>query len=118
MIGEEGSGLLATDCQPSVQGCTEQPRREGEREDTADVASHACCVAPLLLFPPVASSSSAMKSKKACPLASRIKRLMQKDDDVGKIASASPIMIGTWHATHHVTHHDRHEARDPPCDPS
>jgi hypothetical protein len=32
--------------------------------------------------------------KKANPLAARIKRLMQKDQDVGKIAQATPVVIG------------------------
>lgn len=32
--------------------------------------------------------------KKACPLAGRIKKLMQADEDVGKIAQASPVLIG------------------------
>jgi hypothetical protein len=33
--------------------------------------------------------------KKANPLAARIKRLMQKDEEVGKIAQATPFLIGT-----------------------
>lgn len=28
------------------------------------------------------------------PLAARIKRIMQKDEDVGKIAQATPVLIG------------------------
>jgi hypothetical protein len=32
--------------------------------------------------------------KKAHPLAARIKKLMQKDEDVGKIAQATPLLIG------------------------
>lgn len=35
-----------------------------------------------------------MKAKKACPLAARIKRLMQADDDVGKISQATPVLLG------------------------
>mmetsp|Transcript_14295 Transcript_14295/g.40478 ORF Transcript_14295/g.40478 Transcript_14295/m.40478 type:complete len:247 (-) Transcript_14295:277-1017(-) len=35
-----------------------------------------------------------MKGKKPHPLAARIKRIMQQDEDVGKIAQASPILIG------------------------
>ncbi|KXZ48608.1 hypothetical protein GPECTOR_26g511 [Gonium pectorale] len=35
-----------------------------------------------------------MKSKKICPLATRIKKMMQTDDDVGKISQATPILIG------------------------
>lgn len=35
-----------------------------------------------------------MRSKKACPLAARIKKLMQADEDVGKIAQATPVLIG------------------------
>ena len=35
-----------------------------------------------------------MKSKKGhCPLASRIKKLMQTDEDVGKISQATPVLI-------------------------
>uniref|UniRef100_A0A061RPN9 Dr1-associated corepressor n=2 Tax=Tetraselmis sp. GSL018 TaxID=582737 RepID=A0A061RPN9_9CHLO len=34
-----------------------------------------------------------MKGKKPHPLAARIKRIMQKDDDVGKISQASPLLI-------------------------
>ncbi|KAJ9534672.1 hypothetical protein QJQ45_002957 [Haematococcus lacustris] len=36
-----------------------------------------------------------MKNKKSCPLAARIKKLMQADEDVGKIAQATPVMMGT-----------------------
>jgi hypothetical protein len=32
--------------------------------------------------------------KKAHPLAARIKRMMQTDEEVGKIAQATPVMIG------------------------
>jgi hypothetical protein len=32
--------------------------------------------------------------RKAHPLAARIKKMMQTDDDVGKIAQATPVMIG------------------------
>eukprot|EP00798_Chlamydomonas_sp_ICE-L_P010376 gene10376-8316_t len=34
-----------------------------------------------------------MNRRKPCPLASRIKKLMQKDEDVGKIAQATPVLI-------------------------
>lgn len=34
------------------------------------------------------------RARKANPLANRIKRLMQTDEDVGKIAQASPVLIG------------------------
>ncbi|KAL6751168.1 histone-fold-containing protein [Haematococcus lacustris] len=34
-----------------------------------------------------------MKNKKSCPLAARIKKLMQADEDVGKIAQATPVMM-------------------------
>jgi hypothetical protein len=30
---------------------------------------------------------------KGCPLAARIKKIMQKDEDVGKIAQATPVLI-------------------------
>ena len=36
----------------------------------------------------------AMKSKKSNPLAARIKKVMQADEDVGKIAQATPVLIG------------------------
>jgi hypothetical protein len=32
--------------------------------------------------------------RKGHPLAARIKKMMQTDEDVGKIAQATPIMIG------------------------
>lgn len=32
--------------------------------------------------------------RKAHPLAARIKKMMQTDEDVGKIAQATPVMIG------------------------
>ena len=35
-----------------------------------------------------------MKSKKSNPLAARIKKVMQADEDVGKIAQATPVLIG------------------------
>ncbi|GLI67987.1 hypothetical protein VaNZ11_012199 [Volvox africanus] len=35
-----------------------------------------------------------MKTRKICPLATRIKKMMQTDDDVGKISQATPILIG------------------------
>jgi hypothetical protein len=35
-----------------------------------------------------------MKARKICPLAARIKRLMQADDEVGKIAQATPVLLG------------------------
>ena len=38
--------------------------------------------------------ASEMKGRKSCPLASRIKKLMQLDEDVGKISQATPILIG------------------------
>lgn len=34
--------------------------------------------------------------RKQHPLASRIKKLMQTDEEVGKIASATPVLIGAW----------------------
>jgi hypothetical protein len=37
-----------------------------------------------------------MKGKKVCPLATRIKKMMQTDDDVGKISQATPVLIGAW----------------------
>lgn len=36
----------------------------------------------------------AMKGKRGNPLASRIKKVMQADEDVGRIAQATPILIG------------------------
>jgi Histone-like transcription factor (CBF/NF-Y) and archaeal histone len=41
-----------------------------------------------------APGGAARKARKANPLANRIKRLMQTDEDVGKIAQASPALIG------------------------
>lgn len=35
-----------------------------------------------------------MKGKKTHPLAARIKRMMQQDEEVGKIAQAAPVLIG------------------------
>lgn len=35
-----------------------------------------------------------MPPRKACPLAARIKKLMQADEDVGKIAQATPVLLG------------------------
>jgi hypothetical protein len=35
-----------------------------------------------------------MGRAKAHPLAARIKKLMQADEDVGKIAQGTPVMIG------------------------
>jgi hypothetical protein len=32
--------------------------------------------------------------RKAHPLAARIKKMMQKDNEVGKISQATPVMIG------------------------
>lgn len=38
-----------------------------------------------------------MKGKKLThPFAPRIKKMMQADDDVGKIAQASPVLLGDW----------------------
>ena len=37
-----------------------------------------------------------MKSKKSNPLAARIKKVMQADEDVGKIAQATPVLIGDY----------------------
>jgi len=34
-----------------------------------------------------------MKGKKTHPLAARIKRMMQQDEEVGKIAQAAPVLI-------------------------
>ena len=42
-----------------------------------------------------APGGAARKARKANPLANRIKRLMQTDEDVGKIAQASPALIGS-----------------------
>lgn len=45
--------------------------------------------------PCVASySSTVIMGRKGHPLAARIKKIMQTDEDVGKIAQATPIMIG------------------------
>jgi Histone-like transcription factor (CBF/NF-Y) and archaeal histone len=41
-----------------------------------------------------APGGAARKARKPNPLANRIKRLMQTDEDVGKIAQASPALIG------------------------
>ena len=38
---------------------------------------------------------SCASNRKGHPLAARIKRLMQKDDEVGRIASVTPILIST-----------------------
>ncbi len=55
-----------------------------------------------------------MKGRKACPLAGRIKKLMQADDDVGKIAQATPVLLGKhsalssahpWHGQSQPTGH-------------
>ena len=36
-----------------------------------------------------------MKPKKSThPLAARVKKIMQADDDIGKIAQASPVLVG------------------------
>lgn len=36
-----------------------------------------------------------MKTKKSShPLAARVKRMMQADEDIGKIAQASPVLVG------------------------
>lgn len=43
----------------------------------------------------VAPGGAARKARKPNPLANRIKRLMQTDEDVGKIAQASPALIGS-----------------------
>lgn len=37
-----------------------------------------------------------MSKKKADPLASRIKKMMQKDEDVGRINAATPSTIGAF----------------------
>lgn len=42
-----------------------------------------------------AGGSGSRRARKQNPLASRIKRLMQTDEDVGKIAAAAPGLIGT-----------------------
>ena len=42
-----------------------------------------------------AAGGAMRRARKANPLANRIKRLMQTDEDVGKIAQASPALIGT-----------------------
>jgi hypothetical protein len=34
------------------------------------------------------------QARKPCPLAARIKKLMQADEDVGKIAQATPTLLG------------------------
>lgn len=55
-----------------------------------------------------APGGAARKARKPNPLANRIKRLMQTDEDVGKIAQASPALIGSalrhaihaWHNLH------------------
>lgn len=36
--------------------------------------------------------------RKGHPLAARIKKMMQTDEDVGKIAQATPVMIGAFRA--------------------
>jgi hypothetical protein len=48
-----------------------------------------------LAFPqPKFTLSRGEMGRKAHPLAARIKKMMQTDDDVGKIAQATPVMIG------------------------
>ena len=38
---------------------------------------------------------SEMKPKKSThPLAARVKKMMQADDDIGKIAQATPVLVG------------------------
>eukprot|EP00983_Pelagomonas_calceolata_P034353 1076363-Pelagomonas_calceolata.AAC.2 len=37
---------------------------------------------------------SLRQARKPCPLAARIKKLMQADEDVGKIAQATPTLLG------------------------
>lgn len=41
-----------------------------------------------------AGKRPSMRAKKICPLATRIKKLMQADEDVGKISQATPVVIG------------------------
>ena len=38
--------------------------------------------------------SRALKTVKSNPLAGRIKKVMQTDDDVGKIAQGAPLLLG------------------------
>ena len=40
------------------------------------------------------AATMSKQGRKTHPLASRIKRLMQADDDVGKIAQATPFLMG------------------------
>lgn len=44
--------------------------------------------------------------RKAHPLAARIKKMMQTDEDVGKIAQATPVMIGWTLCSSSCTSHD------------
>ena len=48
---------------------------------------------------PAEAAPSAAQKRKAHPLAPRIKRLMQTDEDVGKIAQATPHLIGSANTT-------------------
>ena len=43
-----------------------------------------------------------MKTKKSThPLAARVKKMMQADEDIGKIAQASPVLVGEYSIGNH-----------------
>ena len=84
-------------------------------EELAEAAGAAAEVPPAAADGGVAGP--ARRARKQNPLASRIKRLMQADEDVGKIAQATPPLIGEvlgglfapWDGTHKLRcpHHAR-----------
>ena len=40
--------------------------------------------------------SRSLKTVKSNPLAGKVKKLMQTDEDVGKIAQGAPLLLGDW----------------------
>ena len=48
-----------------------------------------------------------MKTKKSThPLAARVKKMMQADEDIGKIAQASPVLVGEYAIGNHSANDD------------